>query len=76
MEKETIQELTEQYRNKYARLRYKKARGEILTQYCEITEYTRKYAQKLLTGKRDGSGEGRRKNWQEGQKWGKVTMNQ
>ena len=56
VKKETIQELTEQYRNKYARLRYKKARGEILTQYCEITEYTRKYAQKLLTGKREGDG--------------------
>ena len=62
MKKETIQELTERYRNKYARLRYKKARGELLTQYCEITEYTRKYAQKLLSGKRDGSGEGRRRN--------------
>ena len=62
MKKETIRELTEKYRDKYARLSYKKARGALLTQYCEITGYTRKYAQKLLSGKRDGSGEGRRKN--------------
>ena len=62
MKKETIRELTEKYRDKYARLSYKKAHGALLTQYCEITGYTRKYAQKLLSGKRDGSGEGRRKN--------------
>ena len=62
VKKEIIRELTEKYRNKYARLSCKKAQEALLTQYCEITGYTRKYAQKLLSGKRDGSGEGRRKN--------------
>ena len=39
MKREIIGELTEKYRNKYAKLNYKKAQEALLTQYCEITVY-------------------------------------
>lgn len=39
----------------------RKERGICLTSFCEISGLERKYAQKLLSGKRDGTGRGRKK---------------
>ena len=47
VKKEIIRKLTEKYRDKYARLSYKKAQGALLTQYCEITNFCVGYVVRL-----------------------------
>jgi hypothetical protein len=44
-------------RGRYARMEAKRARGALLDEFCEVTGHERKYATKLLGGRRDpGSG--------------------
>lgn len=62
MDKMVTKELIKEGRRKYAKLVGKKERGIFLDRFCETTSLTRKYAQKVLSGKREGTGKGRRKN--------------
>ena len=60
MSLESLNEAVRIAREKYSKLSSKKYRSAFLTSFCEQFGYTRKYAQKLLRGARDGSGAGRR----------------
>lgn len=62
MSKASIIEYTRQKRHLYQTHPHRAYRIQLLTQYCETTGFDRKYAQKLLTGKRKGDGTGRGKN--------------
>lgn len=55
----TRNEIIQKARGKYVRLKGKAERSHFLSFFCEQTGIKRKYAQKLLSGKRDGSGKGR-----------------
>lgn len=62
MSKASIIEYTSQKRLLYQTHPHRAYRIHLLNQYCETTGFDRKYAQKLLSGKRKGDGTGRGKN--------------
>ena len=61
MQKGTQLEMLGYWRGRYSGMINRKERGICLTSFCEQTGLERKYAQKLLSGRRDGTGAGRRK---------------
>lgn len=60
MSRESVTEYTEKMRGRYARMTGRKARGALLDEYTEVTGHERKYAIKVLGGKRRVAGTGRR----------------
>ena len=60
MSKKSRREYTETMRMRYQQMRGKRAKSRLLDEYCEVTGYDRKYANKLLLGIR-GAGAGRAK---------------
>lgn len=57
----TRNEIIQKAREKYVRLKGKAERCHFLSFFCDQAGIKRKCAQKLLSGKRDGSGKGRHK---------------
>ncbi len=62
MSKDSIIEYTSQKRHLYQTHSHRAYRTRLLNEFCETTGLERKYAQKLLSGKRRGDGKGRGKN--------------
>jgi len=61
MSEKSIEEYTEKLRERYGRMTGRQARGKVLDEYIEVTGFERKYAIKVLGGKRRrGSGASRR----------------
>ena len=52
MSKKSIEEYTEKLRERYARMSGRQARGAVLDEYILVTGFERKYATKVLGGKR------------------------
>jgi len=52
MSRESRKEYLEKMRDRYRRYTGKEARGKLITELCEVTGHERKYANKLLAGKR------------------------
>lgn len=52
MSQDSIKEYTEKIRERYGRMTGKKARSRLLNEYTEVTGFERKYAIKVLGGKR------------------------
>lgn len=62
MKTSTIIDIILAGRRKYLKLVGKTERSHYLDTFCETTGFTRKYAQKVLSGKREGTGKGRKSN--------------
>jgi len=60
MSQESLAEYIPRVRNRYERMRGKRARGRVLDEFCAVSGWERKYALKVLRGKRrSGRGPGR-----------------
>ena len=55
MSQKSRNEYLEKMRERYRRYKGRRARGKLITEFCEVTGHERKYANKLL-GKRRGPG--------------------
>lgn len=62
MSKQAIIEYTASKKQQYQRNPHKQYRSKLLDEFCQTTQFERKYAQNLLSGKRRGDGQGRGKN--------------
>lgn len=74
MSKETINEYTRNKRHQYVTHPSKTYRSRLLDEYCATTGRERKYAQKLLSGKRKGDGLGRKNNTGRPRKYGEEEQ--
>jgi hypothetical protein len=60
MSQESLAEYIPRVRNRYERMRGKRARGRVLDEFCAVSGWERKYAMKVLRGqRRSGRGPGR-----------------
>ncbi len=60
MSQESKKDILPKCRQKYRSLKSKKYRSEYLDTFCTLYGYERKYAQKILSGVREGCGRGRK----------------